>query len=315
MKQRLFTLLLISAIGFASCRKDKYEPTIKQFDQTQIENYISANGITGMKKDTSNGGDTTGIYYKIILPGNGGTPVDYPDMISYVYTIRSFDGKYISTDTISNHFEDYLGHIASDNLPVGLELAIKNVLKYKGASMRVLIPSHLAYGINGYGTGSKTNTSTRIAGNQCLDYYVHLIDKFPAYDDQVIKNFLSANSLTGYTAVQSTLLPGNTYYYKVLTNGTGSNAITSSSTITATYTGQLLNGTVFDGSYNGTNSTTLTIADLVPGVIEGLSNFAVAGTKISLIIPSTLAYGDRTQSNIPVNSCLRFTFQVITTTP
>jgi FKBP-type peptidyl-prolyl cis-trans isomerase len=317
MKQKIFTLLLISAIGLVSCRKDKIEQNIKQYDESQIQNYISTHGITGMKKDTT-GGDTTGIYYKIILPGKivppatTLVPLDYPDIVSYVFQLSSFDGKYISTDTIQNHLEDYLGHLTNDALPAGLQLAIKNLVKYKGASARLLIPSHLAYGVSGYGSGSSSSTNTKIAGNQCLDYYVHIIDDYKTYDEQVIKNNWD---ITGYTRVQSTTLPGNYYYYKTLTSGTGTNPIGESTIINCTYTGSLLNGTVFDGGNNGTNTVNPTISTLVPGVKEALENFAVAGTKISIIIPSTLGYANTSSGTIPVNSVLRFTFQIITTTP
>jgi FKBP-type peptidyl-prolyl cis-trans isomerase FkpA len=318
MKQRIFTLLLISAIGLASCKRDKVEPDIKQYDNNQILSYISSQGITGMQRDTT-GGDTSGVYYKLILKGktvdaNGKpiTPLDYPDKVAFVFTLKSFDGKYSSVDTIANHFDDYLGHISADALPLGLQLAIKNVLKYPGSSMRLLIPSHLAYGLKGSGTGSTTTTNTHIAGNQCLDYYVHVIDDFATYDDQVIKNNFD---ITGYTRVQSIANPGNYYYYKTLTAGTGNSPITINSTITTTYTGQLLNSTIFDGSNNGDVIATLPIDGLVNGVTEGLENFAVAGTKISLIIPSKLGYADNSQSSIPINSCLRFTFQVITVSP
>ena len=317
MRQRIFTLLLISAVGLTSCRKDRIEQNIQQFDQSQIENYISVHGLTGMKKDTS-GGDTTGIYYKLILPGQivppatSLVPLDYPDMVSFVFTMRSFDGKYVKSDTIQNHTEDYLGHLTNDNLPPGFELAVKNILKYRGASARVLIPSRLAYGVNGFGTGSSDTANTRIAGNQCLDYYVHLIADYKVYDQQVIKNNYDISS---YTAVNSRLYPGYTYYYKILTNGTGTSTITENTTITCTYTGSLLNGTVFDGSFNGDNIATQTISDLIPGVREGLEDHAVAGTKISLILPSKLGYDNTSSGTIPVYSCLRFTYQIITTTP
>jgi FKBP-type peptidyl-prolyl cis-trans isomerase FkpA len=50
-------------------------------------------------------------------------------------------------------------------------------------------------------------------------------------------------------------------------------------------------------------------------VQEGLINYAVVGTKISLLVPSALGYGIVAQSGIPANSCLRFTFIIQTTTP
>lgn len=326
MKQTTFTLLLLSVVALVSCRKDKYEPTLKQYDQTQILNYISSAGLTGMIRDTI-GGDTTGMYYKIINPGETtATPLDYPTKIRMVYRLQTLDGTYISSDTINNHYDDYLGHIYTNKMPLGLQTAVKNLLKYPGASMRVLIPSHLAYGTAGYGSGSNTIANNKIRGNESLDYYVHVIGSNPGsghapsdisnYDDLSIRNYMSANNLSGYTKVESTTLPGNFYYYKTLTTGTGLDPITANSTITATYTGQIFNAVIFDGLHNGTNPASISISDFVTlGNVEALENFAVVGTDISILMPSTLGYADAAQTNIPPFSCLRFTWVITATTP
>ncbi|SHN07672.1 FKBP-type peptidyl-prolyl cis-trans isomerase [Mucilaginibacter sp. OK098] len=313
MKQKIFTLLLISAIGLVSCRKDKIEQNINQYDDSQIQNYISANGITGMQKDASPL-DSPGIYYKIIMPGDvASTPLDYPDQVSFVFTLRSLDGKYTAIDTIQNHHEDFLGHLTNDALPYGLQIALRNIVKYKGASARLIIPSHLAYGVSGYGTGSSQNANSKIAGNQSLDYYVHVIENYPKYDKQVIKNNFDIST---YSYVQNPLDSTDYYYYKILTPGSGTSVITSASSFTATYTGSLLNGTVFDGSYNGANiSPSLIVTSLVPGVQEALQNNVRVGTKISMIIPSSRGYGNTTSGSIPINSVLRFTFLIVSVTP
>lgn len=305
MKQILLSFLLISAMGLVSCRKNNNEPDIKQYDQQQILSYIAANNITGMQRDTV-GGDTSGIYYKIINPGTG-PQVDYPDLISYVYTLRSFDGKYILNDTITDHFYGYLGHTA----PWGLTLAIHDALKYKGGKMRVLIPSHIAYGISGAGTGSSTVSNGRIAGNQCLDYTIELINDQDAYDDMVIQNYMTANSLTGYTKTADGL------YYKITTPSTGTQPITINSSVMAKYNGRLLNNTVFDNLY-ATNAYSFSdLAGLTPGFLEGLEKITTGGT-ISMLIPSRLAYGNASQSGnnetIPANSCLRFEVTVTAVT-
>jgi len=322
MKQTIFSVIVISIIGvilstgMSSCRKDRFQPTIKQYDSIQIVNYIAANGLSGFSKDLI-GGDTTGMYYKVLIPGSG-TPIAYSDKITYVYTYKTLDGTYVTSDTIANHYYDYVGHIYNNHYPLGMQTAVHNLLVYPNAAIRVLIPSHLAYGINGTGSGSSQVANNRIGGNESLDCYIHAINYlpvngattngFPAYDDMVIKNYMAANNLTGYTKTADGL------YYSILTPGASSDPITSSSTITATYTGQLLNGTIFDGSSNGTNVATLTISDLIPGVQEGLEK-AVAGTKISLLIPSSIAYGLAPPSGIPAFSCLRFTWQIVTVTP
>src|ERR1700761_8761374 len=113
MKQTIFTFLLLTSI-LVSCRRDKYEPNIIQYDDDQIKSYIAANGLTGMVKDTS------GIYYKIINPGNG-PAVQYTDSISMVFTVSSFDNKYISADTIANHFDNFSAHILGTVSPIGLD--------------------------------------------------------------------------------------------------------------------------------------------------------------------------------------------------
>lgn len=319
MRQRIFTLFLIATVALVSCRKDHIDVDIKTYDQQQIENYISAHGLTGMKRDMTDG-DTTGIYYQLLQApaATETTPIDYADQISFVFTLQSVDGKYISSDTIQNHTEEYLGHLNQTSplpMPKGVMLAIHNLLKYKGASARFLIPSHLGYGAGGLKTaGSSTVSNTSIAGNQCLDFYVHVIDNYTTYDEQVIHNRVS--DLSNYTRVESDALPGNFYYYKILTPGTGTDHITATGSITATYTGSLLNGSVFDGSNNGDNVATQALSSFaVSGLQEALIKFAVAGTKISVIIPSKLGYADATAGTIPTNSVLRFTYQVITVTP
>jgi FKBP-type peptidyl-prolyl cis-trans isomerase FkpA len=310
MRQAIFTLLLLSVIGLFSCRKDSIQLNIKQYDQQQIQNYITSNGLTGMIQDTT-GHDSTGIYYKILSPGTG-KAVDYPDKIYFVFTLHSFDGKYESIDTIANHYYNFVGHISSGGLPLGLQLAVRNILKYPGASMRLLIPSHLAYGKNGYGSGSSTVANNKIAGNQCLDYYVHSINvaNVGVYDEQVIENYIKANSLTGYIRTADSL------WYKVLTPGINTNdPITDNTTVTATYTGQLFNATIFD-QFNLSGGTPLPVSSSIPGVSEGFKNYATSGTKISLLIPSKLAYADTPpNSSIPPYSCLRFTFVISSITP
>ncbi len=312
MKQALIIFILICTVGLVSCRKDSTQLSIKQYDQQQIQNYIAAHGLN-MVRDTS-GGDTTGIYYQILNPGTPGTPMAYSDKISFVFTIRTLDGSYVSADTISNHYYDYVGHVFADHLPLGLQSAIHNILKYPDASFRVLIPSHLAYGPNGTGSGSSQVANNRIKGNQSLDYYIHAINNFQKYDDQVIQNYMRDSSLTGYTKMESKQMPGNYYYYKVITPATTNDPITDNSTVAVTYTGQLFNGTIFN-QYNVSGGQSIDVSSLTPAAQEALENFAVAGTKISVLIPSTLGYGLAASVAGPAFSCLRFTFIVDTVTP
>ncbi|TSD67854.1 hypothetical protein FFF34_010835 [Inquilinus sp. KBS0705] len=310
MKQKIFTFLLIAIAGLTACKKtaDK-EIDIKEYDEQQIQKYIAANSLTGFTRDPISQGDTAGIYYKIIQEGTG-APLEYPDQISAVFTVKSFDGKYSSADTIANHFVDYVGLLKANSRTQGLQLALHNLLKHKGGSMRLLIPSHLAYGVNGIGSGSVTNVNTRIAGNQCLDYYINVVQDQKTYDDISIKKYLAANGLTGYS--KSAL----GCYYKILTPGTGiGGPIKEFSSFTTTYYGVLFNGTEFDnGNKTDANTTPFTLINYIPGAKEILEKYATAGTSISFIVPSVQGYGKIAQATIPANSCLRFEYQIKTVT-
>jgi FKBP-type peptidyl-prolyl cis-trans isomerase FkpA len=312
MKHTLFTLLVISVIaGLVSCKKNNDMVGIKEYDNQQILKYISANGITGMVRDTA-GGDTTGIYYKIIQQGTG-PQFDYPDSVAFSYTLKSFDGKYSAMDTVTHHFDAPLGHV----VPNGLQLALHNVAKFKGTKVRLLIPSHLAYGIDGTGSGSSTIANARIAGNQCLDYTVYLINDRAAYDDMVIANYIAANNLTGYTKLTSG--PAAGMWYKITVPPTGPNAIDINSSVSLYYTGALMDNSYFDDSSAPTpippNTTTspATFADLsvlTVGFRTGLLTLGHGGGSISMLVPSRLGYGNVTDNTIPPNSCLRFEAQV-----
>jgi FKBP-type peptidyl-prolyl cis-trans isomerase FkpA len=307
MKLKFFTLLLLPAICFLSCRKYDTLPDIKTYDQQQIQSYIATNGLTGMLRDTE-GGDTTGTYYKIITPGTG-AQVDYSSTVSYSYTIRTFDGKYSVMDTVLNHSYGVLGHI----IPNGLMLAIRNDLKRLGGKMRVLVPSHLAYGKNGAGSGSITLTNGRIGGNQCLDITVNLIENQGDYDQMVIKNYMIANKLTGYTMTADSL------WYKITTAGTGT-SINNNSTISANHSIYLMNNTNPDQNANALSTNPYIISDLLSGTtvaayVEGLRLLGKAGGAISIIAPSKLAYGTSGSPGvIPANACLRWDIFNVTVT-
>jgi FKBP-type peptidyl-prolyl cis-trans isomerase len=203
-----------------------------------------------------------------------------------------------------------LGHLQNHRfIAYGLEIALLNDLKYNGGRIRVLVPSKLAYGVDGYGTGSVNTTDTHIGGNESLDYYVNVIYNQPAYDDLVIRNYLAAQSLTGYTKTTDGA------YYKITTPPTTStDPITINSTVTATYTGTLLDGIIFD-SFTTTGGTPLNVIDQTAGVQECLQ-FVQTGASISMILPSALQYGNAGVSGkVSPISCVRYEYQIVSVTP
>ena len=315
MKRIFYTLVLLIAVGLVSCKKSN-EVSILQFDDSQIQGYIQQNNIKGMVRDTSSG-DTTGIYYQILNAGTGPV-VDYPDEVSYVYTYQTFDGEYSTTDTIANHAYNFLGHVT----PPAIQLSIKNIMKRKGTKVRLLIPSRLAFGRDGYFAGA-----VHINGNECLDYTINLLDgdydavakinHQAVYDQISIQKYMAANSLTGYTQTPSGL------WYKITQAGTGTAAIGFNSTVGLQYTGYLFDGIAFDTETNTdltvSATTFYTLYSLIPGFSEGLSHITQGGS-ISLIMPSTLAYQNSGSTNsvtgvtVPAFSCLRFDIYVVSVT-
>lgn len=79
--------------------------------------------------------------------------------------------------------------------------------------------------------------------------------------------------------------------YETLTEGTGA-APKASDKVEVNYKGSLLNGEVFDSSYDRGQSVTFPLANVIPGWTEGLQLMKVGG-KTRFWIPSELGYGDR----------------------
>src|SRR5204863_2655736 len=121
------------------------------------------------------------------------------------------------------------------------------------------------------------NVNNRIAGNQCIDYYVNVINSIPKYQDYLINEYMQKNGLTGFTHVTSGRGAG--MYYKVVTPGSGTgDVLFDQSSFTTNYTGTYLNGATFGSTSTDQGTTTdpttlstFTLSDLVPGVQEGLS--------------------------------------------
>ena len=234
-----------------------------------------------------------------LVGGDHSTPLGYIKALSEIHHTFGI----LQIDSHCDLREDYNG------LKYSHASIMHNVLK-RGGSMRILIPSHLAYGVSGYGTGSKNNVNSRIAGNQCLDYYVHAINNQPAYDDVVIQSYMSANGFTGYQKTASGL------WYKIVTPGIGTDPITINTTVTSTYTGELLNGNIFD-QYNTADGSGIAkeFDTFLAGSQEGLQKYATVGTALSLFMPSKLGYGAAGTTGVPGNSVLHFEYIVTSVTP
>jgi len=97
--------------------------------------------------------------------------------------------------------------------------------------------------------------------------------------------------------------------YEVITEGTGKSP-QSTSSVTVHYEGKLVDGTIFDSSYERGETITFPLNGVIPGWTEGLQLMKEGG-KALLYIPSNLGYGERgAGSIIPGNSALIFTVEL-----
>ena len=97
--------------------------------------------------------------------------------------------------------------------------------------------------------------------------------------------------------------------YKIIEEGTGI-APTAEDEVEVNYEGRLIDGTVFDSSYERGETAKFPLSGVIAGWTEGLQ-YVKEGGKIELYIPSELAYGERGASTIPGNSALIFQVELI----
>ncbi|MFK7795881.1 MAG: FKBP-type peptidyl-prolyl cis-trans isomerase [Aureispira sp.] len=102
----------------------------------------------------------------------------------------------------------------------------------------------------------------------------------------------------------------NGLQYEIIQEGTGLNP-TISSTVTTHYTGQLLDGTVFDSSIERGQPASFPLKAVIKGWQEGIP-LMKKGAKYRFFIPADLAYGDREiGGTIPPGATLIFEVELL----
>ncbi len=129
-------------------------------------------------------------------------------------------------------------------------------------------------------------------------------DKSPQSEEATIVAYATAE---GINAVEHS----SGLYYEIINPGTG-NQPNAASKIKATYTGKLLNGTVFD-QLATPPAQSWDMSLLIEGWKIGLPLIKQGGT-IKLIIPSSLAYGCNGAGPIPGDAILYFDVTLVEVT-
>lgn len=102
---------------------------------------------------------------------------------------------------------------------------------------------------------------------------------------------------------------GDHLYYEVITEGTGE-VPANNSIVKVNYEGKLMDGTVFDSSYERGEATELPVDKVIPGWTEALTNMPV-GSKWRLYIGQEKAYGAQQAGSIRPFSALEFTVELL----
>jgi FKBP-type peptidyl-prolyl cis-trans isomerase FklB len=117
--------------------------------------------------------------------------------------------------------------------------------------------------------------------------------------------FLEANK-----AKEGVVTTASGLQYKVIKSGTGKMPAATDK-VTVHYTGQLINGTVFDSTVSRNEPATFQVDGVIDGWTEALQ-LMHEGDKWMLYIPFPLAYGERGAGNqIPPFSTLIFELELI----
>ncbi len=117
--------------------------------------------------------------------------------------------------------------------------------------------------------------------------------------DKTIQDYIKKNKL-------SLKRTSSGLYQKTMIDGEGE-LIRYTDSVKVTYVGKLLNGKIVDKQ---TNPRIFAIKDLIAGWKEALISNRNK-SKIMMIIPPQLGYGDRKLDDIPVNSILYFEMTVL----
>ncbi len=97
--------------------------------------------------------------------------------------------------------------------------------------------------------------------------------------------------------------------YKILRDAAGPKP-GPTSRVTVHYEGKLLDGNIFDSSYDRKKPNTFGLDEVIPGWTEGVQLMS-AGSMYEFIIPPAPAYGSRELPGIPANSTLIFKVELL----
>ena len=270
----------------------KNPTTQAEKDQNKILQYL-ADGKLEFQSTAS------GIYYDITGEGTGTHP-DSSSIVNVHYKGYMIDSAGTVFDSSYERGEPIEFPLA--NVIPGWTEAIP-LLKI-GQKGTFIIPSGIAYAERGAGADIPPHT--------VLAFDVELLDHYKAEEKAERQAAKDQKLITEYLATQTlaTQKTASGIHYNIEKVGAGKNP-TADDIVKVHYKGTLLDGTVFDSSYDRGEPITFPLARVVPGWQEAIPLLKEGG-KGTFLIPSALAYGERGAGGvIPPNAVLSFEVELL----
>lgn len=159
-------------------------------------------------------------------------------------------------------------------------------------------------GVMGKPAEISTDSAMTVVDRQMKYYRDNMMESKYGANRRAGEDFLKANRKQ-----KDVITTASGLQYKVVTKGDGPTP-EKTQKVRVNYEGRLLDGTVFDSSYQRGQPATFGVNQVIPGWVEALTMMPV-GSKWELYIPQELAYGSQNQKSIPPFSCLIFTVELL----
>ena len=115
------------------------------------------------------------------------------------------------------------------------------------------------------------------------------------------ENFLKKNKFNNPELIET----NSGLQYRIIKEGTGKSPASSMDQVRVHYEGKLIDGTIFDSSYEKGEPYLTRLNTVIKGWTEGIQ-LMKEGSEYEFFIHPRLAYGERRNNNIPPNSVLIF---------
>lgn len=238
----------------------------------------------------------SGLQYRVLTEGPAGGATPKAEDLVVVH--------YVGTLTDGTEFDSSVRRGAAAKFPLNQVIPgwTEGVqLMSEGDKFRFFIPPELAYGANG--------SPGAIGPNEALIFDVELIRvSNPVTNLSAAKTFLAENGKK-----QGVKTTASGLQYLVMAEGPANGkAPTDADKVSVHYEGRLLDGSVFDSSYDRGEPIEFALAGVIPGWTEGVQLMS-EGDKFRFFIPPALAYGEAGTPGGPIgpNEALIFDVELL----